>query len=87
MRKGTRKRTRTCLNKQEFKEAIEDFKERGYVLQWKTKYTAVLVKKREKKYHGLIAILTIWWSFGLINLLYALLPKKKDDEVTINLEK
>ena len=34
-----------------------------------------------------IAILTIWWSFGLINLLYAMLPKKKDDEVTLILQK
>ena len=82
-----RKRTRTCKNKKEFKQAIDELVERGYELRSKEKRSAVLVKKREKKFHGLIAILTIWWSFGLINLLYALLPKKKDDQVTVVLEK
>ena len=82
-----RKRTRTCYNKKEFKQAIEELTERGYELRSKDKRSAVLIKKREKKFHGLIAILTIWWSFGLFNLLYALLPKKKDDQVTVVLEK
>lgn len=87
MARKMRKRTRTCYNKKEFKQAIEDLQERGYVLKSKDKRSAVLVKQREKKHHGLIAILTIWWSFGLINILYAMLPKKKDDEVTLILQK
>ena len=85
-RKRTRKRTRTCYNKAEFKEAVEDFIERGYVLESRNKISAKLVSKQEKKYHGIIALLTIWWSFGLGNLIYALLPSQRYDEVTILLE-
>ena len=87
MARKMRKRARTCYNKKEFKQAIEELQERGYQLKSKDRRTAVLVKKREKKLHGVIAILTIWWSLGLINLLYAMLPKKKDDEVTLTLQK
>ena len=87
MARKPRKRTRKCLNKKEFKQAIDDLKERGYDLKSQDKHTAVLVKKREKKLHGVIALVTIWWSFGLINLLYIMMPKKKDDEVTLILEK
>ena len=87
MARKMRKRVRACYNKKEFKQAIEDLQERGYVLKSKDKRSAVLVKHREKKLHGVIAILTIWWSFGFVNLLYAMLPKKKDDEVTLILQK
>ena len=87
MARKMRKRARTCYNKKEFKQAIEDLQERGYQLKSQDKRTAVLIKRREKKLHGVIAILTIWWSFGLINLFYAMLPKKKDDEVTLILQK
>ena len=87
MAQKPRRRSRTCYSKRELKQAIADFEERGYILQSQTQQSAVLVLKREKKYHGLIAILTIWWSFGLINLIYALLPEKRDDIVTLTLQK
>ena len=87
MAKKMRKRTRVCYNKKEFKQAIEDLQDRGYVLKSQDRRSAVLVKQREKKLHGVIAILTIWWSLGLVNLLYAMLPKKKDDQVTLILQK
>ena len=86
-RKHTRRRTRTCATKKEFNLAIEDFLERGYVLESRNKTSAKLVSKKEKKYHGLIALLTIWWSFGLGNLIYGLLPTERYDEVTILLGK
>ena len=85
-KKRTRKRTRTCYTKAEFKDAVADFIDRGYVLESRNKTSAKLISKQEKKYHGIVALLTIWWSFGLGNLIYSLLPSKRYDEVTILLQ-
>lgn len=87
MARRTRKRTRECFNKSEMKAAIAALKERGYEVQSKSKRSVLLVKKKEKKYHGVIALLTIWWTFGLGNLLYAMWPSRNSDEVLLTLKK
>ena len=45
-----------------------------------------LLKKFKKKNHGLVALLTVWWTCGIGNLIYAFIPAKVEDEVMVKLE-
>ena len=34
----------------------------------------------------LVALLTVWWTCGIGNLIYAFIPAKVEDEVMVKLE-
>lgn len=77
-------RIRKCTNEREFEQVIDDFITTGYELQQRGTDNALLVKKK-KKDHVKIALLTVWWSVGIGNLIYALMPAKIEDEVLVKL--
>lgn len=77
-------RIRKCTNEREFEQVIDDFITTGYELQQRGTDNALLVKKK-KKDHVKVALLTVWWSAGIGNLIYALMPAKIEDEVLVKL--
>ena len=77
-------RIRKCTNEREFEQVIDDFITTGYELQQRGTDNALLVKKK-KKNHVKVALLTVWWSAGIGNLIYALMPAKIEDEVLVKL--
>ena len=70
----------------EFERVIDDFVTTGYEVSSRGQNNALLIKKGKHTKHGLVAALTCWWTFGIGNLIYALLPVKNEDEVLIKLE-
>ncbi len=78
-------RIRRCSTRKEFEQVIDDFITTGYEIQTRSENNALLVKKK-KKNHLRVALLTVWWTFGIGNLIYAFIPAKVEDEVMIKLE-
>ncbi len=78
-------RIRRCSTQKEFEQIIDDFITTGYKVQTRGETNALLVKTK-KKDHLKVAILTIWWTFGIGNLIYAFMPAKVEDEVMVKLE-
>ncbi len=78
-------RIRRCSTQKEFEQVIDDFITTGYEIQNRGEANALLVKKK-KKDHMKIALLTVWWTCGLGNLIYAFVPAKIEDEVMVKLE-
>lgn len=78
-------RIRRCSTQKEFEQVIDDFITTGYEIQTRSQNNALLVKKK-KKDHLKVALLTIWWSVGICNLIYAFIPAKIEDEVMVKLE-
>lgn len=79
-------RIRRCENSKEFEKIIDDFITTGYEIKSRGQNNALLIKKGKHDKHALVALLTIWWTFGLGNLIYALLPTKIEDEVLVKFE-
>lgn len=79
-------RIRRCSTEKEFDQVIDDFITTGYELQSRGESNALLVKKK-KKNHAMVAALTVWWTCGIGNLIYAFIPAKIEDEVMVKLEK
>lgn len=79
-------RTRRVNSKKEMDMLVDDFLTMGYVIDSQGKDNIRVVKKAKKEQHLLVAVLTAWWTFGIGNLIYALMPVKNSDEVLIKLE-
>ncbi len=80
-------RIRRCTTQKEFERLIDDFVTTGYTIKSRGEENALLVKKGTHDKHLLIFLLTFWFTLGLGNLIYALIPTKNEDEVMIKLEK
>ncbi|MCM1271492.1 MAG: hypothetical protein NC247_12875 [Ruminococcus flavefaciens] len=78
-------RIRKCYTEKEFEQIIDDFITTGYEIKSKGERNALLIKKK-KKDHLKVALLTVWWTFGIGNLIYAFVPEKIEDEVMIKIE-
>ena len=78
-------RIRRCATQKEFEQVIDDFVTTGYEIQSRGESNALLVKKKKKE-HGKVALLTVWWTCGLGNLIYAFMPAKIEDEVMVKIE-
>ena len=79
-------RVRRCENQQEFERVIDDYITTGYEIQSKGQNNALLIKKGKHDKHGLIFLLTGWWTLGIGNLIYALIPVKNEDEVLVKFD-
>jgi hypothetical protein len=80
-------RIRRVDNSKEMERVVDDFITQGYKAKSRGEESARLIKYEPKDKHLLVALLTIWWTFGLGNLLYAVLPSKVDDDVLVRIEK
>ena len=78
-------RIRRCSTKKEFEQLIDDYVTQGYTVKSQGENNALVVKE-QKKDHLKIALLTVWWTFGIGNIIYALMPAKIEDEVMIKIE-
>lgn len=78
-------RIRRTSTQKEFEQVIDDFVTTGYKLESRGENNALLKKYAPKK-HGMVALLTVWWTCGLGNLIYALIPAKVEDEVLVKFE-
>ena len=78
-------RIRRTSTQKEFEQVIDDFVTTGYKLESRGENNALLKKYAPKK-HGKVALLTAWWTCGIGNLIYALMPAKVEDEVLVKIE-
>ncbi|MCR4639699.1 hypothetical protein [Ruminococcus sp.] len=78
-------RIRRCSTKKELEQLVDDYVTQGYKIQSQGENNALVVKEK-KKDHAKVALLTVWWTCGIGNLIYALMPAKIEDEVMIKIE-
>ena len=79
-------RIRRCSTQKEFERLIDDFVTTGYTIKSRGEENALLVKKGKHDKHLLVFLLTFWFTCGIGNLIYALIPVKTEDEVLIKLD-
>lgn len=79
-------RIRRCSTRKEFEQLIDDFITTGYTVKARGEDNARLIKKGKHNKHGLVFLLTFWWTCGIGNLVYALLPVKDEDDVLLKLD-
>lgn len=77
-------RIRRTSSVKEFEQVIDDFITTGYQVKTRGEKNALLVKKKSKK-HLKVFFLTFWFTGGIGNLIYALIPAKTEDEVLVKL--
>ena len=80
-------RIRHYSTEKEFERLIDDFVTMGYTIKSRGEENALLVKKGKHEKHLLVFLITFWFTLGIGNLVYALIPAKPEDEVLIKLEK
>ena len=78
-------RVRRVSNQKELDAIVDDFVTSGYSVVARSETNARVVKKAKKDKHLLIFLVFGWWTFGIANLIYALVPAKIEDEVTIKI--
>ena len=79
-------RIRKVASHKELEKMIDEFITMGYKVQSQGENNARVVKTAPKTQHALVALLTIWWTFGIGNLIYAAMPARIEDEVLIKIE-
>ena len=80
-------RIRHCTTEREFERTIDDFVTTGYEVKSRGEENALLVKKGKHTHHLMVFLLTFWFTIGIGNLIYALIPVKNEDEVMVKLDK
>lgn len=79
-------RIRHCSTQKEFERLIDDFVTTGYTIKSRGEENALLEKKGKHDKHLLVFLLTFWFTLGIGNLIYALIPVKAEDEIMIKLD-
>lgn len=81
-------RTKRVPDRQQLEVAIDEFIVRGYELKSEGEGTARLKEKDwgDGSTHLIVAVLTIWWTFGLANALYAVYKRATAEEVVIRID-
>lgn len=70
-------------SEKEYTDLMDEYVKKGYSIISCDSRTAELVKYKKKTLHKKIALITVWYTLGLANLVYLLLPNKIEDKVTI----
>ena len=78
-------RIRRCETRKEFEQVKDDYITQGYKIESSGENNALMVK-RKKKNHIAVLLWTVWWTAGLGNLIYALIPAKVEDSVMVKYE-
>ena len=81
-------RIRRVTSRKELESVQDDFMTQGYVIVREGE-TSILMRKGtwgSGGNHVIVAVLTIWWTAGLGNLVYALVAHNSADQVMLRLE-
>jgi len=78
-------RIRRVDSRKEMERTVEDFLTRGYKIKQEGQESTMLKKKNwgSGGMHVVVAVLTIWWTLGLGNVVYALYKYLTAEEVQI----
>ena len=79
-------RIRRCSSRKEYEQLIDDYITVGYTVKARGEDNADLIKKGRHTKHGLVFLLTFWWTLGIGNLIYALIPVRDEDDILLKLE-
>lgn len=79
-------RVRRVETVKEMERVMDDLITCGYKVKSQGEFNANLIKRGQKTHHVLVFFLTFWFTFGIGNLIYALMPGKIEDEVMIKVE-
>lgn len=79
-------RIRRTANEREYERVIDDLITQGYVVVSRGELTANLIKRGKKEKHLLVFLLTFWFTLGIGNLIYAILPNKVVDDVLVRID-
>lgn len=79
-------RIRRCKNSRELEQLIDDFITTGYEIKSRGENNALLIKKGKHSKHFLVFLLTFWFTMGIGNLIYALIPVKNQDEIMLKVD-
>lgn len=82
------RRVKRVQSRKELERSVDEFVTRGYKLRSKEDECAILRDHDwgEPEAHVVIAGITIWWTFGLANVLYAIYRQVNADEIKIRVE-
>lgn len=81
-------RVRRVEDQREMEQVIEDFLTRGYKIKNEGQ-NSTMVKKNtwgSGTGHIVVAALTIWWTLGIGNVIYAIYKNRTAEEVQIKVE-
>lgn len=82
-------RVRRVEDQKEMEKSVDEFAVRDYKIKSRGE-TSVRMQKKDwgdSVTHLIIAGLTIWWTFGLANALYAIHQRVTAEEIVIQIEK
>lgn len=81
-------RVRRVADRKEMERAVDEFITRGYKLQSEGERSSRLKEKDwgDGGTHLILALLTVWWTLGLANALYAIYSYVTAEEVVIKID-
>lgn len=67
-------RIRRCKDRQEMEHVVDDYVTLGYKITSRGEDSVTLRQIKPHSKHMLVFLLAGWWTFGLANLIYAVIP-------------
>lgn len=81
-------RIRRVDDRKEMERTVEDFLTRGYKIKNEGERSTMLKKKNwgSSGMHIIVAVFTLWWTFGLGNVAYAIYKRLTAEEVQVKID-
>ncbi|SUO96668.1 hypothetical protein [Suttonella indologenes] len=81
-------RLRKVTSKKEMENVIDDFVTQGYIILEQSERNALLKKKTwgTGSGHVICALVTVWFTFGIGNLVYAIISNVNAPKVLLKME-